>query len=48
MLNIKTGDHGVLSFPNVGRPNILVSYWRRRLVRVCHVLYIRYFERSDM
>ena len=27
---IKKGDHGVLSLSNVGRANIVVSYWRRR------------------
>ena len=27
---IKKGDHGVLSLSNVGRANIVVSYWRWR------------------
>ena len=31
---IKKGDHGVLSLSNVGRANIVVSYWRRRKAKI--------------
>ena len=40
---IKKGDHGVFWHSNVGSANIVVSYWRRRMVRTCHMLYIKYF-----
>ena len=42
-LGIKKGDHGVLLLSNVGRANIVVSYWRWRMARICHLLYIKQF-----
>ena len=32
------GDHGVLSLSNFSRANIVVSYWRRKMARICHLL----------
>ena len=43
MFRIQKGDHGVLSLSNVGRANIVVSYWRWRMAGTCHVLYIKYY-----
>ena len=40
---IKKGDHGVLSLSNVRRANIVVSYWRWRKAKICHLLYIKLF-----
>ena len=45
---IKKRDHGVLSLSNVGSANIVVSYWRRRMARICHLLYIKHFLEIDM
>ena len=40
---IQKGDHGVLALSNVGRANIVVSYWRWSMAGIRHVLYIKHF-----